>query len=146
MPNNLTNFPEVRKLWSGVDITNFGTYYEALQARLIDRIWNDEPLKQEILTNPKVVFERKTGITFYAGLAASFVLPYRARASEDYIDAVVIGSGFGGAIAALRLGQCKSGGFTKFLTKSSCRLGYSSSRNQWFKNTFCHRWSMLVGC
>ncbi|MHC5826603.1 MAG: hypothetical protein ACYT04_64750, partial [Nostoc sp.] len=61
-----TNFPEVRKLWSGVNITNFGPYYEALQTRLIDRIWNDESLKQEILTNPRTVFERETGITFPA--------------------------------------------------------------------------------
>ncbi|MEH2351402.1 MAG: NHLP leader peptide family RiPP precursor [Nostoc sp.] len=61
-----TNFPEVSKLWSGVDITNFGPYYEALQTRLIDRIWNDESLKQEILTNPRTVFERETGITFPA--------------------------------------------------------------------------------
>lgn len=42
---------------------------------------------------------------FSAGLAGSFAFPNRTRASDDYIDAVVIGSGFGGAIAALRLGQ-----------------------------------------
>ncbi|MDZ8185038.1 MAG: GMC family oxidoreductase [Nostoc sp. ChiSLP02] len=42
---------------------------------------------------------------FSAGLAGSLAFPNRTRASDDYIDAVVIGSGFGGAIAALRLGQ-----------------------------------------
>jgi cholesterol oxidase len=42
---------------------------------------------------------------FSAGLAASFASPRRTRASDDYIEAIVIGSGYGGAIASLRLGQ-----------------------------------------
>lgn len=42
---------------------------------------------------------------FSAGLASSFVLPRRTHASDSYIPAIVIGSGFGGAIAGLRLGQ-----------------------------------------
>lgn len=51
-------FSEVKKSWSGVDVTGFDPYYSALQARLINRIWNDEQLKQEILSNPKSVLER----------------------------------------------------------------------------------------
>jgi hypothetical protein len=67
-PEILAGFPKVRKLWSNVDVTDFGPYYEALQARLIDRIWNDESLKQEILSDPKAVFERESDITFPANV------------------------------------------------------------------------------
>ena len=62
-PNlSTTNFVKVKKEWAGVDVTDFGPYYLALQARLIDRIWNDATIKQEILTNPKAVFERECDI------------------------------------------------------------------------------------
>ena len=57
---NLTstaNFLRVKREWAGIDVTDFGPYYLALQARLIDLIWNDATIKQEILTNLKSVFE-----------------------------------------------------------------------------------------
>lgn len=63
-PISDTSFPKVKREWAGVDVTKFGPYYEALQARLIDLIWNDEATKQEILTNPKAVFEREADIKF----------------------------------------------------------------------------------
>lgn len=47
----------------------------------------------------------QTTATFSAGLAASLVYPHRTRAADEFTEAIVIGSGFGGAIAALRLGQ-----------------------------------------
>lgn len=90
----LTQFPQVRKLWSNVNVTDFGPYYEALQARLIDRIWNDELLKQEILTDPKAVFERESNITFPANVEVRvleepedtfyFVIPATPRAEEQW--------------------------------------------------------------
>jgi hypothetical protein len=93
-PDRATDFPKVRKLWSGVEVTNFGAYYEALQVRLLDYIWNDESLKQEILTNPKVVFERETGITFPADVEVKvleepentfyFVVPATPPAEEHW--------------------------------------------------------------
>ncbi|BAY94489.1 MULTISPECIES: NHLP leader peptide family RiPP precursor [unclassified Tolypothrix] len=58
----------VKRTWAGVDVTGFDPYKDALQARLINLIWNDENLKQEILKNPKAVFERETGIKFPAEL------------------------------------------------------------------------------
>jgi cholesterol oxidase len=42
---------------------------------------------------------------FSASLTASLVYPRQAKATDDFVEAIVIGSGFGGAIAALRLGQ-----------------------------------------
>jgi hypothetical protein len=59
-----TNFSRVKKEWAGMNVTDFGPYYLALQARLIDLIWNDEAIKQEILTEPKSVFERECDIKF----------------------------------------------------------------------------------
>jgi cholesterol oxidase len=40
-----------------------------------------------------------------SGLATSLVTTSRAAAQEEFSEAIVIGSGFGGAVAALRLGQ-----------------------------------------
>ncbi|PSM48333.1 hypothetical protein C7Y66_15160 [Chroococcidiopsis sp. CCALA 051] len=90
----LTQFPQVRTLWSNVNVTDFGPYYEALQARLIDRVWHDELLKQEILIDPKAVFERESDITFPANVEVRvleepedtfyFVIPATPRAEEQW--------------------------------------------------------------
>ena len=47
----------------------------------------------------------QTSALFAAGVAAAVANPLRTRAKDETVEAVVIGSGFGGAIAALRLGQ-----------------------------------------
>ncbi|MBW4605848.1 MAG: FAD-binding protein [Hassallia sp. WJT32-NPBG1] len=47
----------------------------------------------------------QTAALFSAGLTTSLVTPHRASAQDESVKAVVIGSGFGGAVAALRLGQ-----------------------------------------
>jgi cholesterol oxidase len=47
----------------------------------------------------------QTAGLFSAGLMASLASPRLTRASDEPVEAVVIGSGFGGAVAALRLGQ-----------------------------------------
>jgi cholesterol oxidase len=47
----------------------------------------------------------QAGASFSAGLAASLAYSNQSIASDDFVEAIVIGSGFGGAIAALRLGQ-----------------------------------------
>lgn len=59
---------KVKKVWSGVEVKDFDPYKDALQARLINLIWNNESLKHEMINNPKVVFERETGITFPSDL------------------------------------------------------------------------------
>jgi hypothetical protein len=63
-----SNFPKVKQEWASVNVTEFGPYYLALQARLIDRIWNDAAIKQEILTNPKAVFERECNLKLPANI------------------------------------------------------------------------------
>jgi hypothetical protein len=62
--SSTTAFPKVKREWAGVDVTDFGPYYLALQARLIDLIWNEPTLKQEILKNPQAVFERECNFKF----------------------------------------------------------------------------------
>ncbi|MHC5829699.1 MAG: FAD-binding protein, partial [Nostoc sp.] len=52
--------------------------------------------------------------------------PIRTRASDDYIDALVIGSGFGGAIAALRLGQA---GVNTLILERGKRWAITASQN-----------------
>jgi cholesterol oxidase len=47
----------------------------------------------------------QAGASFSAGLAASLTFSNKTIASDDFVEAIVIGSGFGGAIAALRLAQ-----------------------------------------
>jgi hypothetical protein len=59
---------EVKKAWSGIDVTEYGPFKEVIQAQLISRIWTDESFKQEMLTNPKVVLEREVGITLPADM------------------------------------------------------------------------------
>ncbi|MEH2051419.1 GMC oxidoreductase [Nostoc sp.] len=63
---------------------------------------------------------------FSASLAASVASPIRTRASDDYIDALVIGSGFGGAIAALRLGQA---GVNTLILERGKRWPITASQN-----------------
>jgi hypothetical protein len=62
------NFPKVKQEWASVNVSEFGPYYLALQARLIDLIWNDAAIKQEILTNPKAVFERECNLKLPANV------------------------------------------------------------------------------
>lgn len=59
---------KVKKVWSGVEVTDFDPYKDALQARLISLIWSNEDLKHEIINNPKVVFEQEAGIKFPSDL------------------------------------------------------------------------------
>ena len=47
----------------------------------------------------------QTSALFAAGVAAAAANPLRARAKDETVEAVIIGSGYGGAAAALRLGQ-----------------------------------------
>jgi cholesterol oxidase len=47
----------------------------------------------------------QTAGLFSAGLMTSLVSARRTSAQDETVEAVVIGSGFGGAVAALRLGQ-----------------------------------------
>jgi hypothetical protein len=66
--SSTNNFSKVKEEWATVNVTEFGPYYLALQARLIDSIWNDAAIKQEILTNPKAVFERECNLTLPANV------------------------------------------------------------------------------
>ena len=47
----------------------------------------------------------QTAGLFSAGLVTSLATPRRTNAQDESVEAIVIGSGFGGAVAALRLGQ-----------------------------------------
>ncbi|PSB00746.1 GMC oxidoreductase [Merismopedia glauca] len=68
----------------------------------------------------------QTTASFSAGLAASLVYPHRTIASDDFVEAIVIGSGFGGAIAALRLGQA---GVRTLIIERGRRWPITSSQN-----------------
>ncbi|MEO0967705.1 MAG: GMC oxidoreductase [Cyanobacteria bacterium J06639_18] len=47
----------------------------------------------------------QTSALFSASLAVSVAFPHHTKANEEVVEAIVIGSGFGGSVAALRLGQ-----------------------------------------
>jgi hypothetical protein len=44
---------EVRRNWSGLDMSNFGPFKEALQLRLVTTLWDDDELRSEFFSNPK---------------------------------------------------------------------------------------------
>jgi cholesterol oxidase len=75
----------------------------------------------------------QTTASFSAGLAASLVYPRRTVASDNFVEAIVIGSGFGGAIAALRLGQA---GVNTLIIERGKRWTVTSAQNTFatFKN------------
>lgn len=45
----------VRSTWSGLDMSNFGAYKEALQLRLVNMLWDDEQLRSDFFSDPKKV-------------------------------------------------------------------------------------------
>lgn len=77
----------IKSVWSKIDVSQTGAFKEASQAQLLSQIWADETLKQEMLTTPKVVFEREVGITFPANVEIKvleespthfyFIAPYK---------------------------------------------------------------------
>ncbi|MBP5976271.1 GMC family oxidoreductase [Brasilonema sp. CT11] len=71
----------------------------------------------------------QTATLFSAGVAASVLNPLRTRAtySNDYSEACVIGSGYGGAIAALRLGLA---GIQTVILERGRRWEVPSEKNQ----------------
>lgn len=63
---------------------------------------------------------------FSGGLAASLLNAPRLKASDEFIEAIVIGSGFGGSVAALRLGQA---GINTLVLERGRRWPITSSQN-----------------
>lgn len=68
IPKNNTDILTVEKTWSGVEVTDFGPYFEAIQARLLDCIWSNAEFKKEIFTDPKAVYTRESDISFSDGM------------------------------------------------------------------------------
>lgn len=55
---------QVKATWSRIDVREFGPYKEQRQTVLINRIWNDSVLKNELMQNPKAVLQRESGLIF----------------------------------------------------------------------------------
>jgi cholesterol oxidase len=68
----------------------------------------------------------QTAALFSAGLTTSLANPRRTNAQDDSVEAVVIGSGFGGAVAALRLGQA---GIDTLIIERGRRWPITSAQN-----------------
>ncbi|WP_460206973.1 GMC oxidoreductase [Scytonema sp. NUACC21] len=68
----------------------------------------------------------QTAGLFSAGLMTSIVSPNRTSAQDESVEAVVIGSGFGGAVAALRLGQA---GIDTLIIERGRRWPITSAQN-----------------
>ncbi|MBD2060647.1 NHLP leader peptide family natural product precursor [Oculatella sp. FACHB-28] len=84
--------PDVKTTWSTIDATTYGPYREALQMRLILRLWHEDALRQEFLSNPKAVLERESHLKLPADTQIKvledtanlfhFVLPQRPPEGE----------------------------------------------------------------
>lgn len=54
----MKSFEQVKEHWSGIDVSKeFGPYQESVQARLAQRLWDDESLKQALKDRPDAYFE-----------------------------------------------------------------------------------------
>lgn len=92
MATQLLALPDVKTTWSTIDTTNYGPYREALQMRLLLRLWHEDALKQEFLNNPKAVLERESLIKLPANTQVKvlednanlfhFVLPQKPPEEE----------------------------------------------------------------
>lgn len=62
MDTSFLTLPDVKTIWSTIDVKTYGPYRETLQMRLLLRLWHEDALKQEFLSNPKAVLERESYI------------------------------------------------------------------------------------
>lgn len=68
------SFPAVKPTWSNVEQTKlYGPYNEALQFRLLLKLWYDEKLRTEFKLEPKAVLKREASLTLPDGMSVTVV-------------------------------------------------------------------------
>jgi hypothetical protein len=53
----------VKTIWSGIDVSQSRPFYEASQAELLCRLWQDADLQHQLFDDPKSFLEKEAGLT-----------------------------------------------------------------------------------